>query len=85
MVEMYLHSSIRPHGVVLNYLSTGTASHFASLAVTCGSAWGEPMYIKNLSLEGSGSSKKQNTDVFFELGYEVYKFGLISSIMLKVL
>jgi hypothetical protein len=24
MVEMYLHSSIRLHGVVVNYLSTGT-------------------------------------------------------------
>lgn len=43
------------------------------------------MYIENLSLEGSGSSKNQNTDVFFEFGYEVYKFGLIDSIMLKVL
>jgi hypothetical protein len=28
MVELYIHSPIRPHGVVLNYLSTGTTLPF---------------------------------------------------------
>jgi hypothetical protein len=27
-VDLYIHSPIRLHGVVLNYLSTGTTLHF---------------------------------------------------------